>query len=189
MGMFDSLIQNIGNWIIGTLIGSLGERSAGIMLLALCLLPVSCWAFWKYESSEWKKRISLDLELAKQFDRAGSDAAEKAVVDALINRATESANLYIKSRQAIGYGVFLAFEWLRMTISLFVPALTITFMGILGGGFSLTRGYWIIAGFMLVGLMLDLLRFILSWRLVRAILDRIKSLPMRLKSSFRRLKS
>lgn len=187
--MFDSLIQNIGNWIIGTLIGSLGERSAGIMLLALCLLPVSCWAFWKYESSEWKKRISLDLELAKQFDRAGSDAAEKAVVDALINRATESANLYIKSRQAIGDGVFLAFEWLRMTISLFVPALTITFMGILGGGFSLTRGYWIIAGFMLVGLMLDLLRFILSWRLVRAILDRINSLPMRLKSSFRRLKS
>ena len=85
MGMFDSLIQNIGNWIIGTLIGSLGERSAGIMLLALCLLPVSCWAFWKYESSEWKKRISLDLELAKQFDRAGSDAAEKAVVDALIS--------------------------------------------------------------------------------------------------------
>lgn len=66
------------------------------MLLALCLLPVSCWAFWKYESSEWKKRISSDLELAKQFDRAGSDAAEKAVVDALINRATESANLYIK---------------------------------------------------------------------------------------------
>lgn len=50
--MFDSLIQNIGIWIIGTLIGSLGERSAGIMLLALCLLPVSCWAFWKYESSE-----------------------------------------------------------------------------------------------------------------------------------------
>lgn len=94
MGTFDSLIQNIGNWIIGTLIGSLGERSAGIMLLALCLLPVSCWAFWKYESSEWKKRISSDLELAKQFDRAGSDAAEKAVVDALINRATESANLY-----------------------------------------------------------------------------------------------
>ena len=109
------------------------------------------------------------------------------MVDALINRATESANLYIKSRQAIGDGVFLAFEWLRMTISLFVPALTITFMGILGGGFSLTRGYWIIAGFMVVGLMLDLLRFILSWRLVRAILDRIKSLSMRLKSSFRRL--
>lgn len=43
--MFDSLIQNIGIWIIGTLIGSLGEKSAGIMLLALCLLPVSCWAF------------------------------------------------------------------------------------------------------------------------------------------------
>lgn len=55
------------------------------MLLALCLLPVSCWAFWKYESSEWKKRISSDLELVKQFDRAGSDAAEKAVVDALIS--------------------------------------------------------------------------------------------------------
>ena len=189
MGTFDSLIQNIGYWIIGTLIGSLGERSAGIMLLALCLLPVSCLAFWKYESSEWKKRISSDLELAKQFDRAGSDAAEKAVVDALINRATESANLYIKSRQAIGDGVFLAFERLRMTISLFVSALIITFMGILGGEFSLTQGYWIIAGFMLVGLMLDLLRFILSWRLVRAILDCIKSLPMRLKNSFRRLKS
>ena len=140
------------------------------MLLALCLLPVACWAFWKYESSEWKKRISSDLELAKQFDRAGSDAAEKAVVDALINRAIESANLYM-SRQAIGDGVFLAFELLRMTISLFVPALIITFMGILGGEFSLTRGYWIIAGFMLVGLMLDLLRFILSWRWVRAILD------------------
>ena len=38
--MFDSLIQNIGNWIVGTLIGSLGERGAGIMLFALCLVGV-----------------------------------------------------------------------------------------------------------------------------------------------------